>query len=577
MHLLERISTGVMHVRRLVSSFVLWACCMDTLVSSSLIQRLREKQSNDENKSRGLDLTTDAWIHVPQVLQDVLASIDDRLRGLDTFGYTLKLARLDFSLEQLVRRLENIETKLGRLETKFDLRMEKVEEVVIGKDIKEEFSNEHLSRRMEHLNDKLNNKAAFLDAKIDIKMERITNKLELLERDLHNSVDDILEKLVKSDDRHLQFESTVLSKFLKVDDVVNSVSDLRIFLKEELVNLFEKRMDKLDTNTVTILGNVDKILIDEEAKSKNNLNHLGDKMDRFHKELTVAVNNISFNCNGEGQSRSLATRCETSARIQTQFQQQMESLTSLVEKSVKMEEVRFKELDTDIEVSTKKLMNSIQESKRNSDEQKSLLIKVLENGNRSQSLLRQEQRDRIEQSSKYHATLADVSGNLDKKVTELRSTVDTSFATLLVAQNTFISTCKRIQEEETQIYDILQQMVLEMRNRSVSDVYKIGAEVQQNGIKLAATLEKILAAASSCKNETIREIRKHVSKCSLGHKNWKQLSEMAMQNGTRFEDANDFQEFTNDSDQLGRMMDVNGTTSDYDADYPVTETDYDGS
>lgn len=506
--------------------------------------------------------------------------IDDRLRGLDTFGYTLKLARLDFSLEQLVRRLENIETKLGRLETKFDLRMEKVEEVVIGKDIKEEFSNEHLSRRMEHLNDKLNNKAAFLDAKIDIKMERITNKLELLERDLHNSVDDILEKLVKSDDRHVQFETVVLNKFLKVDDVVSSVSDLRIFLKEELVNLFEKRMDKLDANTVTILNNIDKVLMNEELKSKDGLIHLGDKLERFHKDLKVIVSNISFNCNGESQSRSLASRCESSDRIQVQLQQQLDVLTSQVEKSVKMEEVKFKELDADIEVYTKKLLNSMQESRKSSEEQRTLLIKVLENGNKSQSLLRQDQRDRLEQNTKYQAILTDVSEDLDKKVSELRSTVDTSFATLLVAQNTFISTCKRIQEEETQIYDILHQIVYEMRNRSVSDALKIGTEVQQNGLKLNFTLGKLFNAISSYRNETLREIRKQGNKCSMIQKNWKVLAEIIGKNKTdqyirnRFEENNDFHDVMNYTDQLGRVSDFNGNVADYDTDYPGSESDY---
>lgn len=569
-----------MNVRQLMSRFVLWTCCIDTFASSSLIQRIREKQNTDENKSRGLDLTTDAWIHVPQALQDVLTSIDDRLRGLDTFGYTLKLARLDFSLEQLVRRLENIETKLGRLETKFDLRMEKVEEVVIGKDIKEEFSNEHLSRRMEHLNDKLNNKAAFLDAKIDIKMERITNKLELLERDLHNSVDDILEKLVKSDDRHVQFETVVLNKFLKVDDVVSSVSDLRIFLKEELVNLFEKRMDKLDANTVTILNNIDKVLMNEELKSKDGLIHLGDKLERFHKDLKGIVSNISFNCNGESQSRSLASRCESSDRIQVQLQQQLDVLTSQVEKSVKMEEVKFKELDADIEVYTKKLLNSMQESRKSSEEQRTLLIKVLENGNKSQSLLRQDQRDRLEQNTKYQAILTDVSEDLDKKVSELRSTVDTSFATLLVAQNTFISTCKRIQEEETQIYDILHQIVYEMRNRSVSDALKIGTEVQQNGLKLNFTLGKLFNAISSYRNETLREIRKQGNKCSMIQKNWKVLAEIIGKNKTdqyirnRFEENNDFHDVMNYTDQLGRVSDFNGNVADYDTDYPGSESDY---
>lgn len=42
---------------------------------------------------------------------------------------------------------------------------------------------------------------------------------------------------------------------------------------------------------------------------------------------------------------------------------------------------------------------------------------------------------------------------------DMGSTLDTSFASLLVAQNTFIATCNRIQQQETQIEDKIHHLL----------------------------------------------------------------------------------------------------------------------
>ncbi|KFM61278.1 hypothetical protein X975_17379, partial [Stegodyphus mimosarum] len=488
-------------------SAALW--CADVISGTTLMKRIREKQNADDAMMRGLEMSGDTWVQIPQPVQDVLMSIDDKLRSLDTFSYTLKLARLDFSLDQLVRRMENIETKLGRLETKFDVRMEKVEEVVISKDIKEEFSNEHLFRRMENLNEKINNKAAYLDAKLDIKLERVMSKLELLERDLHNSVDDILERLIKSEERHGILENDMIRREEKLEELNNNVNDVRLFLKEELLNLVTKNFEHINHK----LDNIQLSLYSKENKSERALtdiqtsvNGTRERMLTMLQDSNNKIDNLSATFNQGDRSRSAVDMCDVN-RVVTQ--EQLENLTSVLEKALTIGEAKFKELDSDVELYTRKIINGIQELWKTSDELKIDLSNTLEQGSKTREIVRQEfQRlhEQIEPLPKLEPKLSDISEDLDKKVVELSNTVDNSFATLLVAQNTFIDSCKRIQQEEMHIYDILQQIVYEMRNRSIADVHKISLELQTQSSQINKSLAHVLTAVLLTSNITTNAV-----------------------------------------------------------------------
>jgi hypothetical protein len=89
-------------------------------------------------------------------------SIDERIRLLEAYDDTYKLTRIDFTLEQLSQRMASIETKLSRLETDFNSKLAKVEDILHGKELKEELRSESIARKMEDLNDKINNKVLFI-------------------------------------------------------------------------------------------------------------------------------------------------------------------------------------------------------------------------------------------------------------------------------------------------------------------------------------------------------------------------------------------------------------------------------
>lgn len=460
------------------------------------MKRIRERQNADD-ALRGLEMSSENWIQVPQPVQDVLMSIDDKLRGLDTFSYTLKLARLDFSLDQLVRRVENIESKLGRLDTKFDVRMEKVEEVVVSKDIKEEFSNEHLSRKLETLNEKINNKAAYLDTKLDIKLERVLNKLDLLERDLHNSVDDILERLVKGEERCMTLENETVKKDEKLDEIRIQVTDMASFTKDELAKTIQGNFEQLNAE----MKDVQLTLHHKENKSEQALSNVqttfvgaNERVLTLLQDSNNKIDNLSATFSQGERARSGADLFDV-GRVVTQ--EQLENLTAVLDKALTAHEAKFKELDSDVEMYTRKVVNGIQELWRTSDELKADLSNTLEQGSKTREMVRQEfQRlhEQIEPLPKLEPKLSDISEDLDKKVYELSTTVDNGFATLLVAQNIFIDSCRRIQQEETHIYDILQKIVYEMRNRSISDIHRISTELRSQSSEINKSLAHVLTA-----------------------------------------------------------------------------------
>ncbi|XP_076358816.1 uncharacterized protein LOC143251257 [Tachypleus tridentatus] len=460
-----------------------------------------EKENEDTSKS--LDFMSNKWFNIPPGLHQVLTSIEDKLRNMDAFGHTLKLARLDFFMDQLTRRLENIETKLGALETTFDVRIKKVEEVIMGKDIKEELTNEHLSRKMSNINDKLNNKVAFLDAKIDIRTESITNKLELFQRDVQGAIDDVLEKLVKSDERIAQFESAVLTKLQMFDDIRRNFNDIHLFLKEKLMTLMKDQIVCMESR----VENMTIHLIQENIQTfrkdmSRECAKIGESIEIAHKQLS----NITSVFSRDNRIRSsFLTNSSLTAASNGAL---VKNLTLTIDRAISEGKKKFSELDSNMELYTQKIINGIQQVSKTSNEIKSFILTSIEKENNTRNLVRDEFRKLQKQIEPLPVIEPRLSQLVDQKVHELSKSVDSSFATLLVAQNTFISSCNKIQEEETHVYDILQQIVFEMRNRSVNDIYRISSDIQLHSADVEKTLSGILSSIELVGNNTAEEIRR---------------------------------------------------------------------
>lgn len=437
---------------------------------------------------KGLDLSPDLWHSVPPYLKQVLTSIDDRLRGLDALGSARQLTRLDLSLEQVLRKLESFDSRLGRLEAKLDVRLEKVEDALSGRGKDAASSSQqqqqgaadafHLSRRFDMLSDKLNNKLSFLETKLDIRADRLANKLELLERDLQDASDDVLEKMARGD-------------------------EVRARLQADLSRLAEtaERADNAQRQTATVLR-VDVADVIKRADAK---------MDLFSNEMLTANNMLRALQQQGNATQQAASSCQAMSADAPGWEQ-VTNLTELVEKMVHVGGEQLREIDQDVESYTRKVINGIYELRRTTEKLlQGALQDTVEQGNRTRVLVREEFRklhEQIEPLPLIEPRLSFLSEGLEKRIVELGATVDHSFATLLVAQNSFISSCHRIQEEEVQLYDLLERIILEMRNRSLGDAQRISDELQDHSHEVEALLKRAVSAVFAAGNTTLAEVRK---------------------------------------------------------------------
>lgn len=448
---------------------------------------------------------------LPGVLHDALVSIDEKLRSLDTFSYTMKLARLDFSLEQLGRRLENIETKLGRMETKFDIRMEKVEEVVLGKDIKEEFSNEQMIRQMDNLNDKFNNKIAFIDAKLDMRLERLSSKLDMIEREVQTSGDDIVERLSKAEDNQNLFESRINGKFAELGSKSWHLDSLKVVLRDELADnvvnrlsafMEDKLVNKSKPNRNTDLDS----LRNETAVSARALQN---QSSRIIESLDFLKDNcLELNLSSDNRLRSML-RDYDMVHNNSETKEQIENMTAALQRSLRVNEAKFNQLDHDVEAYSRKVINGMHEVRRSSDQLNGFMADVVQEGNKTRQIIRNDfdkLQEQIRPLSTMEPKFAGVGEDLNKKLYELGAKVDQKFDTLLIAQNTFISSCGRIQEEETQVYEALGEVVREMRNRSEMGMETMTVNLQKHSDYLSKNLDAVLMAILTSSNETAHRI-----------------------------------------------------------------------
>ncbi|KAF8773867.1 hypothetical protein HNY73_016479 [Argiope bruennichi] len=322
-------------------------------------------------------------------------------------------------------------------------------------------------------------------------------KLELLERDLHNSVDDILERLVKGEERCMTLENETVKKDEKLEEIRDQVKGIATFTKDELMGVINTNFEQLNTEMKDIrLTFYHKENKSEQALVELNTTFIGanERVLTLLQDGKDKIDNLSAIFNHAERARIGAEFFDVGKVV---TQEQLENLTAVLDRALSAHEAKFRELDSDVEMYTRKVINGIQELWKTSDELKSDLSNTLEQGSKTREMVRQEfQRlhEQIEPLPKLEPKLSNISEDLDKKVFELSTTVDNSFATLLVAQNTFIDSCKRIQQEETHIYDILQQIVYEMRNRSISDIHRISTELRSQSSEINKSLAHVLTA-----------------------------------------------------------------------------------
>jgi len=80
--------------------------------------------------------------------------------------------------------------------------------------------------------DLFNLKVAQIDAKFEVKIDQISIKLDSIERFVHLNSEEVLEKLIKYDDRDAVFESHVKSHIINIENLMKHSLDASTNIKE---------------------------------------------------------------------------------------------------------------------------------------------------------------------------------------------------------------------------------------------------------------------------------------------------------------------------------------------------------
>ena len=160
---------------------------------------------------------------------------------------------------------------------------------------------------------------------------------------------------------------------------------------------------------------------------------------------------------------------------------------------------KLTQLDVHIDYFSRKIINTIQEIWRTSQSSENYLKEALDMANKSRAYILSEFRrlqELIEERTKT-PDFSDIREPLEQKLYQLSSTIDDSFNALMISQNSFISSCNRIQEEEEQLYDVLDDMLIEIRNKSRIDVLATNQSINGLTLMINQSMERLVTQIQS--------------------------------------------------------------------------------
>ena len=174
---------------------------------------------------------------------------------------------------------------------------------------------------------------------------------------------------------------------------------------------------------------------------------------------------------------------------------------------------KLTQLDVHIDYFSRKIINTIQEVWRTSQSSESYLKEALDMANKSRSLIQSEFRRLQELIGPLTKTtdFSDIREPLEEKLHQLSSTIDDSFNALMISQNSFISSCNRIQEEEEQLYDVLDDMLIEIRNKSSIDVSATNQSINDLTLMINQSMDRLVVQIETIDSK-IGEIKDQIQR-----------------------------------------------------------------
>ncbi|XP_021932424.1 uncharacterized protein LOC110835983 isoform X2 [Zootermopsis nevadensis] len=411
-----------------------------------------------------------------QSLQTVLISIEERLRALDTLYSPRYTPRWEISIEQQSRRMETIESRLGRLETLLEIRLDKLSESISARQLKEELSKDQINRKLDSTYERLNHRLGYLEARLDSTIDTGIGQIERLEAtagrqndieaelaDIGTGIDDIKKHVTAFEDQH----NRNLVKIIENEKHMTVEMGNLTALMEDLHVEFNKTQAVSEMN--------DGEGTDFQEALKNNMNLM----------LHQVISSIDKNAN------NFMTKANN---MYNDMWRRTQLLEGLVKDSMSLSNATRRELQDGI---------------------RTIAVQMGRRG------LIQSDRDRQEGSMDI---ALDTLGLVQRRLNELGRKFDSSFQMLMLAQNLFLESCHRIQLDEPQLEgkltQVLERILDAITNRSINtdrEVQMLHEALKSHSSHLTRTLSQATNTILQASDQS-NEDRKHLQLSIVGVK-----------------------------------------------------------
>ncbi|CAG9863375.1 unnamed protein product [Phyllotreta striolata] len=352
----------------------------------------------------------------------ILASIEERLRNLDTM-HSLQLSRtFETKLDQYNRKLENLDSKLMRLEALVMMNLGKISENISTKNFKDDIAKTDTSRKLDSIYESITNRLNYVERKLDVDNAKIQEK----------------------------FEKT----FLHLDRIEKGTSKRDSDLETELSTVIKTLENLKKTNRIT-----EEKFLNVSAENKNVSKHTLSLLVKYNSDARKFANKLHDNI-----VNSLQYIDNRTAK-----HMQISDETNVVLKQMKID------LKDDFNSYANKVADMNSDMWKNTDTTEDDLKSISFMVNNTQIELQNGVRSLMIQIGKISQKSDDAEAETNHK--ELEDIMTANFDKVLTNQEVFLESCHRLQMDESQIeseisvmlnklIDMLEKKLVNVTNKS---------------------------------------------------------------------------------------------------------------
>ena len=411
-------------------------------------------------------------------------------------------------LDQVLQKLDALERKLDNSVAKSQERISRLE----AGSQEQEFASSHLIKTVNDINNKMTVKSSDFEKKLDQGMDfiaRNSQTLNTISRKLNP--ENFGKSVALPNQSGRNSDQLIVTKLENIELQINKLEDV---VKNSQA-LIVKQLSRHDTIIRTSINHLNESanntlmkvhqLLEEQSSSEPSFTSSSSTpsplQDAKKKVISSSNQQSSRNMDDVRRDVTPSSLIQSPSSTESRDYHIVEHIEGL-EQSISLNQQKIEKIDSNIEVYTKKVINNILELWKSTNSVEMILNKTSLAHTLS---LQRIETFMMESSVKFsHLTeqLAKFTGGhkkMEEKMTEIKAALYNSHEAIMLAQNSMMTSCYRIQQEETQLYDMIDFRLIEMNEtmcktdliNKLNTDSSIGGHSQNGRSKMESKLQDI--------------------------------------------------------------------------------------